>query len=104
MAFATLVMSELLRAFTARSELRSVFEMGLFANRWMVWAVLSSALLLLAALYVPFLQTFFGTVPLGGQDWLTILPFMFAAPATAEVTKLVLRRLNGRQARQAALP
>ena len=39
-AFATLVCSELLRAFTSRSEYHSVFSIGPFSNRWMVLATL----------------------------------------------------------------
>ena len=38
-AFVTLCTSELIRAFTARSEYHSVFSIGVFSNRWMVWAV-----------------------------------------------------------------
>ena len=38
-AFATLVTSELLRAFTARSEHYPIWKLGLFSNKWMVAAV-----------------------------------------------------------------
>ena len=38
-AFVTLCSSELIRAFTARSEYHSIFSIGVFSNRWMVWAV-----------------------------------------------------------------
>ena len=38
-AFVTLCCSELVRAFTARSEYHSIFSIGVFSNRWMVWAV-----------------------------------------------------------------
>ena len=98
MAFATLVCSELLRAFTSRSEYHSVFSIRPFSNRWMVWATSASLVLLLAVIYVPFLQLFFGTLPLGLGDWLVMLPFMFVAPVTAELTKLLLRRRVGRLA------
>ena len=47
MAFVTLCTSELLRAFTARSEHHSVFTIGVFSNRWMVWATGVSFLLVL---------------------------------------------------------
>lgn len=95
-AFATLVVSELLRAFTARSEYYSMFKIGLLSNRWMVWAVISSLLLLLAVVYVPFLQNFFGTTSLGLRDWLVISPLMLLASVAAEITKAVQRynRLN----------
>ena len=64
LAFVTLCVSELVRAFTARSEYHSIFSIGLFSNRWMVWAVGASLLLVLMVVYVPFLQPFFDTVPL----------------------------------------
>ena len=85
-------MSELLRAFTARSEYYSIFKVGLLSNRWMLWAVLSSFLLLLAVLYVPFLQNFFGTVSLSLRDWMIITPLFLLASVAAEITKAVMRR------------
>ena len=97
-AFTTLVVSELLRAFTARSEYYSVLKVGLTSNRWMVYAVGSSLLLLLLVLYVPFLQTFFGTTGLGWQDWLVMLPLMLMASVAAEITKAVLGRRSLRSA------
>ena len=90
-AFTTLVVSELLRAFTARSELYSLFKIGFFTNKWMLWAVGSSLLLLLAVIYLPFLQTFFNTIPLTFWDWLTLVPAMTLASIAAELTKLYLR-------------
>jgi len=59
MAFVALCTSELIRAFTARSEYHSVFSIGVFSNRWMVWAVGVSFLLVLMVVYVPFLRPFF---------------------------------------------
>ena len=91
-AFVTLCTSELLRAFTARSEVHSIFSIGPFSNRWMVAAVAASFLLVLAVVYVPFLAPFFDTVPLGVDDWLLMLPFFFASPLAMEVLKYVYRR------------
>jgi nucleotide-binding universal stress UspA family protein len=91
-AFVTLCSSELLRAFTARSEYNSVFAIGVFSNRWMVWAVGVSFTLVLLVVYVPFLQPFFDTVPLSVDDWLFMLPFFFASPLAMELLKLYFRR------------
>jgi Ca2+-transporting ATPase len=96
-------MSELLRAYTARSEHFSVFSIGVFSNRWMQWAVGSSFVLLLLVIYLPFLQPFFGTVSLTLNDWLVMLPLMFLAPIAAEVTKVYLRRRAHRNTPVAAL-
>jgi len=91
-AFATLVCSELLRAFTARSEYYSMLSISMSSNRWMLLAVASSFLLLLAVMYIPFLQPVFDTVPLGLSDWLVMLPFIVMASIAAELTKAYLRR------------
>jgi Ca2+-transporting ATPase len=91
-AFVTLCSSELIRAFTARSEYRSIFAIGLFGNRWMVWAVGVSFLMVMMVVYVPFFQPFFDTVPLKLDDWLLMLPFFFAAPAAMELVKVHFAR------------
>jgi Ca2+-transporting ATPase len=91
-AFVTLCTSELFRAYTARSEYNSVFSIGVFSNKWMNWAVLASFLLVLAVVYVPFLNPFFDTVPLSVDDWLLMLPFFFASPIAMELVKLYFRR------------
>ncbi|MEY4137868.1 MAG: Calcium-transporting ATPase [Pseudomonadota bacterium] len=90
-AFVTLCGSELLRAFTARSEHHSLFTIGVFSNRWIVWAVALSFLLVLMVVYVPFLQPFFDTVPLTASDWLFMLPFFFASPVAMELLKVYFR-------------
>ena len=95
-AFATLCVSELIRAFTARSERHSVFSIGVFSNRWMVWAVGVSFLLVLTVIYVPFLRPFFDTVPLTVSDWLLMLPFFFASPVAMELIKVYLRKRMAR--------
>jgi Ca2+-transporting ATPase len=66
----------------------------LFSNRWMLWAVGSSFLLLLAVIYTPFLQAFFDTIPLTISDWLVMLPLMLLASVAAELTKAFLRSRN----------
>ncbi len=91
MAFLTLCTSELLRAFTARSEHHSVFSLGVFSNPWMVWATAGSFVLVLLVTYVPFLQPFFDTVPLSWGDWLFMAPFFFASPVAMELVKAYLR-------------
>jgi Ca2+-transporting ATPase len=91
-AFATLCSSELIRAFTARSEYHSVFYIGVFSNRWMLWAVGVSFLLVLMVIYVPFLRPFFDTVPLTASDWLLMLPFFFASPVAMELLKIYFRK------------
>jgi len=92
MAFATLAFSELLRAFTTRSERHSILRIGLFSNRAMVVAVLLSLAATLPVLYVPALQPIFDTVSLGRDQWLLILPLVALPAVVHELTKWVVRR------------
>ena len=94
MAFATLSISELLRAYTSRSERYSLWSIGFFTNKWMQWAVLSSMVVLIAIIYVPFLDPIFGTTFLTGEDWLVMLPLILIPSVAAELNKWVLRKLS----------
>jgi Ca2+-transporting ATPase len=92
MAFVTLSFSELLRAFTARSERYPVLKIGLFSNKTMFLAVAVSLALLLAVIYVPFLQPVFNTVSLGLAQWELMLPLLFVPAVAAELTKWWMSR------------
>ncbi|HET7009987.1 MAG TPA: cation-translocating P-type ATPase [Anaerolineales bacterium] len=97
MSFVTLSASELLRAFTARSERYPLLRIGLFSNRTMVYAVLASLVLMLAVVYTPFLQPVFDTVPLGWTQWRLILPLLIVPAAVAEITKWAWSSLDRRR-------
>jgi Ca2+-transporting ATPase len=96
MAFVTLSFSELVRAFTARSERYPVLKIGVFGNKNMNWAVLVSLVLLLAVVYIPFLNIIFDTVPLGLRQWEQILPLLLLPSVAAELTKWGTARLGVR--------
>ena len=92
MAFATLSISELFRAYTSRSERYSLWSIGVFSNKWMQWAVLLSLVILLAIIYVPFLDPIFGTTFLTATDWAEMLPLILLPSVAAEINKWVLRK------------
>lgn len=92
MAFMTLALSELPIAYTARSERYPLLKMGVFSNPSMQVAVATSFVLLMAVLYVPFLQPIFNTTSLGLREWSVILPLIFIPALAAELTKLVIQQ------------
>ena len=94
MAFMTLCLSELFRAFTARSERYPILKIGPFKNRNMNLAFLSSLALLLAVLYIPGLNTVFNTVPLNLEHWEIIIPLLLIPSVVAEVVKAIAFRRN----------
>ncbi|MGC9384144.1 MAG: cation-translocating P-type ATPase [Kosmotogaceae bacterium] len=69
MLFTTLVFSQLFCAPSIRTKL-SIFKDPPWKNPTMLWALIASFLLQLAVIYVPFLQSTFGTVPLSMFDLL----------------------------------
>ena len=91
MAFVTLALCELFRANTVRSERASIFEIGLFSNRYMVLAIGLSVLLLLLVVAVPFLQPIFNTHILAWNEWLAVLGLALIPAISEELTKLYLR-------------
>ena len=97
MAFATLSMSELLRAYTSRSERYNLFwHIKPFSNKVMQYAVLGSMVILLLVMYVPFVQPIFNTTSMGWQAWKVVLPLLLVPSITAEITKIFLRRRGER--------
>ncbi|MGM0401620.1 MAG: cation-translocating P-type ATPase [Chloroflexota bacterium] len=96
MAFTTLAMFQVFNALNCRSRTKSVFQLGLFSNRWLVGAIAASVLLQIAAEHVPFMQVALGTVPLGLKDWSKIVLISSTILMADELRKLVARtRSNG---------
>ena len=95
-AFITLISSELFRAYTSRSERCPLLQLGLFTNRYMVWATLSSFVLMLAVVYLPVFEPIFYTYDLPLRDWLYMLPLTLVPSIAAELTKWFYSRLTPR--------
>ena len=92
MAFITLSLCELFRAYTCRSERLSLFTIGVFSNRWLVMAVGASVLMLVVTVLVPFLRPVFETVPLSLTEWGLVLGLALIPAVSEEITKWFLRR------------
>jgi Ca2+-transporting ATPase len=86
-AFITLILAELLRSFSARSESFPVLSLGVFRNRLLNQAVLLSLALMLLVVYVPFLNPIFSTQPLDWLDWLIMVPLALVPFVVAELSK-----------------
>jgi Ca2+-transporting ATPase len=98
MAFICLSGCQLVRAYTNRSERASVFAIGVFSNRWMQYAVLSSVVLLAAVICIPFISTVFTVAPLPPAAWAVLAPLVFLPAAVDELAKLAARFMAKRRA------
>ncbi len=73
MAFCTLVFSQMFHVFDCRSEMFTVFEVGLLKNKFLLMATGCSVLMQLSVVYSPWLREVFQTVPMSGYDWIFVL-------------------------------
>jgi Ca2+-transporting ATPase len=92
MAFVTLSLCELFRAYTVRSEYDSIFTIGVFSNKYMQYAVGLSIVLLLLVIFVPFLQPIFNTHTMNLTEITTVLGLAIIPAVSEEITKFFLRR------------
>ena len=92
--FATLIVAELLRAYSSRSQKFTLAKIGVFSNKSMVYATLGAFLLLLAVIYIPFMNGIFYTFPLTFVDWEIVLSFAFIPLVVGELTKVVMAKIS----------
>jgi Ca2+-transporting ATPase len=93
MAFLVLSFSQLVRAYSSRSEIFTLLKIGIFSNPYMQWAVLSSSLGLLVVTYVPFLAEIFDATQLGLNHWALVIPLFVFPTIVAEVSKPYLQNI-----------
>ena len=86
MTFSTLVMAQLIHVFDCRSE-KSIFSRNPFENKYLLFAVISSILLLLIVVYWPPLQPIFHTTALGLFDWILVLGLSLIPTVLFAITK-----------------
>ncbi|WP_292380058.1 cation-translocating P-type ATPase [Methanosarcina sp. UBA289] len=90
--FTLVVFSEMFNAFNWRSDRYSIFSLGLFTNKPLVYAVLITIILQLMVIYVPFLQTAFRTVPLSLSEWGVVLALASTTLISMELVKYFSRK------------
>ena len=95
-AFTTLISAELIRAYSSRSERYSIIKLGIFSNKTLVWASLFSFSLMLAVIYIPFLQPIFKTYAISAKDWLVVASLCAIPLLAGEINKLISRTIANR--------
>lgn len=92
MALATMITYELFYAFNCRSLRFTLPQLGFFTNKWLPLAVLSSALLMVAVIYIPSWGNAFHTVPLSLGNWDEVLLVAGGSFLLVEVGKWLATR------------
>ncbi len=95
--FALMCVDSLVFAFSVRSFKRTIFRKDIFSNRYLVGAVIISAVFLIGAVYLPPLQKILATQPLALTEWLIIFTISLIEIILIEFFKkrfLSLKKLN----------
>ena len=92
MAVNAFVVIETFYLFNARSLDRSVLSLGLFSNRWVLGGAAAMLGLQLLYTYAPFMNTLFGSAPLGWLEWLKIMACGLAVFLVVELDKKLTAR------------
>ncbi|MDX1435764.1 MAG: cation-translocating P-type ATPase [Anaerolineales bacterium] len=94
--FTTLVFSQLAVALEARSESESIFRVGFFTNRSMVWALVVTIALQLVVIYLPLAQGIFKTNALTAPELGLTVVLSLVVIVVIEIQKLFSRRRKAR--------
>ncbi len=92
MALGAVVATQIGNLFTQRTEKTSIFRIPLFNNK-MIWlGIVSEVAIIIAIVYVPFLNRFIGTGPFEAKYWLFLLAFAPILIIPDEIVKFFKRR------------
>ena len=84
-ALMTLITSQLVHVFECKSETKGIFGINYFDNLKLIGAVMISFAVLMAAVFLPFVQRIFSTVSLGREPLLISLGFALAVPVISGI-------------------
>lgn len=85
------VIGELFYLFNCRSLRYSMFELGIFSNRWLLWGVATMLLLQIFFTYSATMNLLFGSAPLGMIEWVFILTGSLVIYGTVGIEKWLRR-------------
>lgn len=69
MSFVVLAASQLFYSLAMRNSIKSIFQIGLFSNRYLIGAIIAGFVLQLAVISIPFLADAFNVINLSLHDW-----------------------------------
>ena len=97
MMLAGVVFSQMGMVLNNRTDYESVFKRGLFSNRYINAGLIIEVVILLAIIYVPFLNGIFNTAPISLIEWLYLICIPFIVFAVEELRKMILRKYRAKR-------
>jgi Ca2+-transporting ATPase len=91
MAFVVLAISQLFYSLSMRSESKSIFQVGLFTNKYLLGAILIGLILQIGVISIPFLATAFKVQFLSFGDWGLVIGLGLVPLIVNEIIKVFRR-------------
>ncbi len=91
MAFVVLATSQLFYSLTMRNEVKSIFQVGLFTNKWLIISIITGIGLQVGVITIPFIADAFQVHSLPLNDWLVVFGLALIPLAVNEVIKFFMR-------------
>jgi len=86
--FAALAIDTIFYVFSCKNLRKNVWEINIFSNWFLILSWIFAVVMLIAAVYIPFLQVLLKTVPLNLVDWGFVFAIGIINLALIEITKL----------------
>lgn len=90
--FTAVAIDSLFYVFSCRLLNKPIWRQNIFSNKYLIIACILGLVVQLFAVYTPFFQNVFKTVPLNLFDWFIVLMFCLMTVFVAEMTKLFFNR------------
>lgn len=92
--FATFGIYTLLLSLSLRGLKKSILEYNIFGNKYLIVGVALGIIMMIAAIYMPFLQNIFNTISLPFVWWVGVLGFSLFNIFLVEIIKFIFRKIN----------
>ena len=97
MMLAGVVFAQMGMVMNNRTDYESVFKRGLFTNRYINAGLVIEVLILLAIIYIPFLNGIFNTAPISWVEWLYLICIPFIVFGVEEIRKKIMRKKRSKR-------
>lgn len=91
MAFVVLSVSQLFHSLNMRSPKKSIFQLGLFSNKFLIGSILFGILLQDIVITIPFLSSIFKVFDLTPSDWIFVSILSIVPLVVNEIVKIFIR-------------
>ena len=96
MAFVVLAASQLFYSLAMRNPTKSIFQIGIFSNLYLIGAIIIGFILQFSVISIPFLANAFKVHNISIQDWGLVILFALIPLMINEIVKIFLRKREAR--------